>query len=194
MSPKRLNVIIASTRPGRVGDQVGAWFADLARGTSNFDVHVVDLAEVDLPMLDEPVPAVDAVEYQNEHTRRWSAITNAADAFVVVTPEYNRGYPASIKNALDYLFNEWRHKPIAFVSYGMTSGGMRAAAQLTEVVAGLGMVPVSHGVVVHLREVVDDDGVLVPTSRMARSAADTLAELWRLAGALTTIRVPEAVR
>jgi NAD(P)H-dependent FMN reductase len=194
MSIKRLNVIIASTRPGRVGDQVGAWFAGVARSSSEFDVHVVDLAEIGLPMLDEPVSAADAIEYHNEYTRRWSAVTAAADAFVVVTPEYNRGYPASIKNALDYLYEEWHHKPVAFVSYGMTSGGLRAAAQLTEVVTGLGMVPVSHGVVVRLRETVDADGVFVPTTQLANAATDTLAELWRVAGALTTIRATEVVR
>ena len=121
-------------------------------------------------------------------------MTAAGDAFVVVTPEYNRGYPASIKNALDYLFEEWRHKPVAFVSYGMTSGGMRAAAQLTEVVAGLGMVPVSQGVVVHLRETVSADGVFVPTTRIANAAAETLAELSRLADALTAFRAMEVVR
>jgi NAD(P)H-dependent FMN reductase len=194
MSTRRLNVIIASTRPGRVGDQVGAWFAGVARNSSEFDVHVVDLAEIGLPMLDEPVSAADAIEYQHEHTRRWSAITAAADAFVVVIPEYNRGYPASIKNALDYLYLEWHHKPVAFVSYGMTSGGLRAAAQLTEVVTGLGMLPVSHGVVVRLRETVGADGLFVPTTNLANAATDTLAELWRVAGALTTIRATEVVR
>ncbi len=188
MSTKRLNVIIASTRPGRVGNQIGAWFAGVARGTTDFDVHVVDLAEIGLPMLDEPVPAGEATEYRNEHTRRWSAITDPADAFVIVTPEYNRGYPASIKNALDYLFTEWRHKPVAFVTYGMTSGGLRAAAQLTEVVVGLGMVPVSTGVVVHVRETVDAGGLFAPTPRVVHAAAETLAELWRLAGALTAMR------
>ena len=193
MSTRRLNIIIASTRPGRIGDQVGAWFAGIARNSSEFEVQVVDLMEIDLPMLDEPVAAADALEYQNEHTRRWGAITAAADAFVVVTPEYNRGYPAAIKNALDYLYEEWHHKPVAFVSYGMTSGGMRAAAQLTEVVTGLGMVPVSHGVVVRLRETVDASGVFVPTTNIADAATDTLTELWRVAGALTTIRATEIV-
>ncbi len=193
MSTKRLNVIISSTRPGRVGDQIGAWFAGVARSGSDFDVYLIDLAEIGLPMLDEPVSAIDAVEYQNEHTRRWSALTAAADAFVVVTPEYNRGYPASIKNALDFLFDEWNHKPVAFVSYGMTSGGMRAAAQLTDVAVGLGMVPASRGVVVHLRESIDANGVFVPAPRMAQAAADTLAELWRLAGAFTAVRVREVV-
>lgn len=193
MSTRRLNVIIASTRPGRVGGQVGAWFAGIARGMTDFDVHVVDLAEIGLPMLDEPVSAEETTEYHHEHTKRWSAITAAADAFVIVTPEYNRGYPAAIKNALDYLFTEWRHKPVAFVNYGMTSGGLRAAAQLTEVVVGLGMVPVSVGVVVHLRETIDADGLFVPTARVVNAAADTLAELSRLTGALTMMRTKEAV-
>lgn len=193
MSTKRLNVIIASTRPGRVGDQIGAWFAGIARSGSDFEVHVVDLAELDLPLLDEPVPATDATSYEREHTRRWSAITAAADAFVIVTPEYNRGYPAAIKNALDYLYVEWQHKPVAFVSYGMTSGGMRAAAQLTQVVTGLGMVPVPTGVVVHLREVLDADGRLVPTTRLAGAAERTLAELRQFTGTLATLRVPEVV-
>lgn len=191
MSTKRLNVLIASTRPNRVGGQVAAWFARVARTRSDFDVRVVDLADLNLPMLDEPMPAADAAPYRHEHTRRWSAITAAADAFAVVLPEYNRGYPASIKNALDFLYVEWRHKPIAFVSYGMTSGGMRAAAQLTEVVTGLGMVPVTAGVVVHLREVIDANGRLVPSARMVQAASDTLAELWRLSQALRTIRLPE---
>jgi NAD(P)H-dependent FMN reductase len=194
MSTKRLNVVIASTRPGRIGGQVGEWFAGVARAHSDFDVHVVDLAEIRLPMLDEPVPAVDATEYQHAHTRRWSAITAAADAFVFVTPEYNRGYPASIKNALDYLYAEWQDKPIAFVSYGMTSGGMRAAAQLTQVVVGLGMVPVTSGVVVHLRETVNGDGVLVPTPRMVHSAQEALDELMRITSVLAAVRaVPEVV-
>ena len=194
MSTKRLNVVIASTRPGRIGGQVGEWFAGVARVYTDFDVHLVDLAEIRLPMLDEPVPAVDATEYQYAHTRRWSAITAAADAFVFVTPEYNRGYPASIKNALDYLYAEWRDKPVAFVSYGMTSGGMRATAQLTEVVVGLGMVPVPSGVVVHLRETVDGDGVLVPTARMVRSAQEALDELTRITRVLAAVRaVPEVV-
>lgn len=184
----RLNVIIASTRPGRVGDRVAAWFAQLAREHGGFDVHVVDLAELNLPLLNEPVPAVEGEPYRHEHTMRWSKITDAADAFVIVTPEYNQGYPASIKNALDYLFAEWRDKPVGFVSYGMTSGGMRAVQQLKSVVSAVGMVPVTESVVVHLRDTLDAHGTLVPTPRMVAAAKETLAELSRLTPALATLR------
>jgi NAD(P)H-dependent FMN reductase len=184
----RLNVIVASTRPGRVGNQVGDWFAQVAREHAGFEVHLVDLAELDLPLLDEPVPAVEGEPYQHEHTRRWSALTAAADAFVIVTPEYNRGYPASIKNALDYLYAEWRDKPVGFVSYGMTSGGLRAVQQLTAVVPALGLVPLTDSVVVHLRDTLDARGTLVPTPRMVAAAKQILAELLRLTPALATLR------
>jgi NAD(P)H-dependent FMN reductase len=184
----RLNVIISSTRPGRVGDQVGTWFVQLARAHGGFDVHVIDLAELDLPLLNEPVPAVEGEPYRHEHTRRWSEITDAADAFVIVTPEYNQGYPASIKNALDYLYAEWRDKPVGFVSYGMTSGGMRAVQQLKSVVSAVGLVPVIESVVVHLRETLDAHGKLVPSARMVAAAKETLAELQRLTPALAALR------
>jgi NAD(P)H-dependent FMN reductase len=187
----RLNVIIASTRPGRVGEQIGAWFAQVAHEHGGFDVHVIDLASVDLPLLDEPVPAVEGEPYRHEHTRHWSRLTAAADAFVIVTPEYNQGYPAPIKNALDYLYTEWRDKPVGFVSYGMTSGGMRAVQQLKSVASALGMLPISDGVVVHLRELLGTDGVFQPTARTLATAKAVLAELQRLTPALAALRRPE---
>jgi NAD(P)H-dependent FMN reductase len=184
----RLNIVIASTRPSRVGDQIGTWFAGAARAHAGFDVHVVDLAELALPFLDEPAAAIDGQPYQHEHTRRWSDLTAAADAFVMVTPEYNQGYPAPLKNALDYLYTEWLDKPVAFVSYGMTSGGMRAVQQLKPVVSALGMVPVNATVVVHLRQTMDRDGTLTPTPAMHQAAHHTLDELLRITPALAVLR------
>jgi NAD(P)H-dependent FMN reductase len=184
----RLNIIIASTRPGRVGEQVGAWFARVAREHGGFDVHVIDLASLDLPLLNEPAPAIEAEQYQHEHTREWSSLTDAADAFVIVTPEYNHGYPAPIKNALDYLFTEWRDKPVGFVSYGMTSGGMRAVQQLKSVVTALGMMPIPNGVVVHLRDMLDASGTFVPTAQTLAAGKALLTELLRLTPALAALR------
>jgi NAD(P)H-dependent FMN reductase len=184
----RLNIVIGSTRPGRAGGQVGAWFAQTAREHAGFDVHVVDLAELALPFLDEPAAAIDGEPYQHEHTRRWSELTAAAEAFVIVTPEYNQGYPASLKNALDYLYAEWLDKPVAFVSYGMTSGGMRAVQQLKPVVSALGMVPVNATVVVHLRQTIDSTGTFTPTPAMRQAAHHTLDELLRLTAPLATLR------
>jgi len=184
----RLNVILASTRPGRVGAQIGDWFANIAREHGGFDVHVVDLAELNLPFLDEPNAAESGEPYLHEHTRRWSAITSAADAFVLVMPEYNQGYNAPLKNALDYLYTEWHDKPVAFVSYGMTSGGLRAAQQLKTVTLALKMVPVLESVVIHLRQALDANGRLAPTAVMADAAKGVLDELARVTPALAALR------
>jgi NAD(P)H-dependent FMN reductase len=188
----RLNVIIASTRPGRVGAQVADWFVPIAREHGGFEVRVVDLAELNLPFLDEPEPAVEGRGYVHEHTRRWSAITDAADAFVFVMPEYNTGYSAPLKNAIDYLYEEWAYKPVAFVSYGMSSAGLRAVNMIKQVVTNLRMMPVSDPVSIPLRQALDADGRLVPTPRMDQAATDLLDELRRLSGALSTLRVGAA--
>jgi len=184
----RLNVIVASTRPGRIGGQVAGWFTQIAREHGGFDVHVVDLAELNLPFLDEPEPAVEGHPYVHEHTRQWSDITAAADAYILVMPEYNQGYPASLKNALDYLYYEWHDKPVALVSYGMTSGGLRAAHLIKPVLLALKMVPVSESVVVHLRQAVTPDGTLAPTAAMHDAAKATLDELQRWTTATAVLR------
>ena len=113
--PQKLAVIIASTRPGRVGVHVGTWFFGVARAHPGFDAQWVDLQEVGLPIFDEPRhPRLR--QYEHEHTKRWSAIVDAADAFVLVMPEYNYSPPPALTNALDYLGQEWAYKPVAFVS------------------------------------------------------------------------------
>ncbi len=100
----------ASTRPGRIGPSFGDWFADVAAAHGGFDVEKIDLAEVNLPFVDEPShPKLRA--YQHQHTKDWSAMIERADAYVFVTPEYNYGYNAVLKNALDFLAHEWADKP-----------------------------------------------------------------------------------
>ncbi|MEV4413024.1 NAD(P)H-dependent oxidoreductase [Catellatospora sp. NPDC049609] len=185
----RLNVIVASTRPGRIGHVIGDWFAATATAHGGFDVHVVDLAELDLPFHDEPGQPVEGGPYAHEHTRRWSTLTEAADAFVFVMPEYNRGYSAPLKNALDYLYREWHRKPAGFVSYGMSSAGMRAVEQLKPVVSALRMVPVAEAVNIHLRQAVTADGALAPTPAMTGAARGMLDELRLLTEVLTATRV-----
>jgi len=185
----RLNVIVASTRPGRVGARIADWFVPLARAHGGFDVAVVDLAELDLPFLDEPHEPGEG-RYVHEHTKRWSAITDVADAFVFVMPEYNNGYSAPLKNAIDYLYHEWAYKPVAFVSYGMSSAGLRAANMIKQVVTNLRMVPVSAGVSIPLRQTLDAEGRFVPTPGMREAAEGTLDELLRLTRALQPLRMP----
>lgn len=125
MSTKRTRVLvlICSTRPGALGPAVGKWLTEtLAPTALTLDAALVPLAlgDLRLPFLDEEEHPSTGV-YRHEHTRRWSAIVDEADGFVVVTPEYNYGMPATLKNALDYLGPEWAWKPVGFVSYGNTS-------------------------------------------------------------------------
>jgi len=123
----RLQIFIVSTRPGRKGEAVARWVDERAREHAKFEVEVVDLKEVNLPLLDEPEhPRLR--KYQHDHTKAWSARVSRADAFVFVTPEYNYCSPPSLVNAIDFLFHEWTYKPAVFVSYGGASGGILPAS------------------------------------------------------------------
>lgn len=148
-TPLRLEVIIASIRPQRFAPVVGDWFVRTARARSEFDIGVLDL-------LDNPLPPDLSETPDTEQFRHRLA---AADAFVAVTSEYNHGYPASLKTALDSAKHEWRAKPIGFVSYGGLSGGLRAVEQLRQVVAEIHMVSVRESVSFHrARKQFDADG------------------------------------
>jgi NAD(P)H-dependent FMN reductase len=185
----RLLVIVASTRPGRAGGPVSEWFLELARREKSFDIEVADLAEMKLPFMDEPEhPSLR--RYTHDHTRRWSATVDAADAFVFVMPEYNFGFSAPLKNALDYLYEEWRYKPVGFVSYGSIAGGTRAVQMIKQVVTTLSMMPVKDGVVIPwVAERIDADRRFRSDDSMERAAVRMLDEVGRLAKALSTMRV-----
>ena len=134
-------VIVASTRARRIGPQIAGWVAEIGRETVAAAFEPVDLRDWPLPMDDEPgVPAVHG--YAAAHTQAWSRKIAAADAFVFVTPQYNWGYPAPLKNALDHLYREWAAKPAMIVTYGGHGGG-KCAAQLRQVLKGLKMKPVA---------------------------------------------------
>jgi NAD(P)H-dependent FMN reductase len=139
--PVRVAVIIGSTRVGRVGPTVAQWFARQARLRPDVDIDLLDLAELDLPQVLSSAPD-DAV---TAYRRR----LELADAFVVVTPEYNHGYPASLKQAIDLAFSEWQAKPVGFVSYGGMAGGLRAVEQLRQVFAEVHAVTVRDCVSLH---------------------------------------------
>jgi NAD(P)H-dependent FMN reductase len=184
----RLLVVIASTRPGRAGRPIGDWFAERAGAHGAFEVEVVDLAQLDLPFLDEPHhPRLR--RYTHAHTKAWSATVERGDAFVFVTPEYNHGFPAPLKNAIDFLCHEWARKPVGFVSYGGVAAGTRAVKMLQAVVSAVKMVPVMDAVSIpFIVEFFDDAGHLHPTEIMERSAATMLDEVARLEAALRPLR------
>jgi NAD(P)H-dependent FMN reductase len=176
-----LQVIVASTRPGRVGRTVAEWFATEAEGHGDFDVELVDLAEVDLPLFDEPKhPRLQ--EYEHDHTRRWSETISRGDAFAFVMPEYNFGYNAALKNAIDFLWNEWNDKPVALVGYGGVSGGLRAMTVLKPVLTAVRLQYVAEVPIPFVHERVQDGEVEAndPMRKGAEGALDALARAIRL--------------
>ena len=183
-----LTVIIGSTRPGRAGLPVAQWFIGRAKDHGAFDVRVVDLAELKLPLLDEPNhPRLR--QYVHEHTKNWSAIVDASDAFVIVTPEYNYGMTAPVKNALDFLNQEWKDKPIGFVSYGGIAAGTRSVQQLKQVVTALRMLPVFESVnIPFFTQFIDDEGEVQANEIMVQAASAMLDELARVEAALSQLR------
>src|SRR3954452_2661130 len=179
-----LAIVIGSTRPGRAGLPIAPWFAGVARRHGGFDVEVADLAEIALPLLDEPHhPRLR--QYTKPHTKAWSAIVDRADAVVFVTPEYNSGYPAALKTAIDYLHEEWRDKPVGFVSYGGVAAGTRAVQQLKQVVTTLRMVPGVASVHIPFNsQYIDDEGRVHANEAMDQAADAMLNELARIESAL----------
>lgn len=184
----RLHVVIASTRPGRKGPLVADWFAGEAAKAGSFEVETVDLATFDLPIFDEPAhPALG--RYEHDHTKGWSAKVAEADAFAFVLPEYDFFPPASLVNALQYLVKEWQYKPVAFVSYGGISGGLRSAQALKLLVTALKMMPIPEGVVLPaFSQQVGEAGTFVPTKANDEAAKLVVGELARWAEALATMR------
>jgi NAD(P)H-dependent FMN reductase len=184
-----LKIILASTRPGRVGLPVAQWMESLAVAHGVFDTgELVDLAAVNLPFMNEPNhPRLG--QYIHQHTRDWSRIVDEADAFIFVMPEYNYGYNAELKNAIDYLHTEWQYKPVGLVSYGGVAAGTRAAQQIKQVVTTLKMTPVFEAVSIpFVRQFIGDDGNLIANDVMTTAAEAMLDELSRVADALSPLR------
>jgi NAD(P)H-dependent FMN reductase len=184
-----LEIFIVSTRPARMGGMVANWFVEQARGHAKFDIEVVDLAEVNLPMMDEPRhPRLR--QYEHDHTKAWSAIVERADAFVFVTPEYNFSSPPSLINALDYLLHEWAYKPVGLVSYGGVSGGTRSAQMTKQIVTALKMMPMMEAVTIpFFSQYVDNEArTFTPPDVQEKAAIVMLDELLKWAEALKTMR------
>jgi NAD(P)H-dependent FMN reductase len=185
-------IIIASTRPGRGGWPVAQWFIERATSHGGFEIDVVDLVEFRLPLLDEPNhPRLR--QYTNPHTHEWSAKVDDADAFVFVTPEYNHGYPASLKNAIDYLHHEWRNKPVGFVSYGGVAAGTRSVEQLQQVVTAVKLYPLIEQVnIPFYQQFIDDSGAVNANDVMEQAAGALLDQLVRTESLLRPLRAQAA--
>ncbi len=187
----RLMIVVASTRPGRVGLPVAEWFRQVAQDDGSFEIDFADLAEINLPFLDEPHhPRLR--QYQHEHTKAWSRRVESADAFVFVTPEYNYGMPATLLNALDFLVHEWMYKPVGFVSYGGVSGGTRSVQMAKLVITSLKLVPLPEAVNIPFVSQFLKDGRLEANEITATAAATLLKELARVGEALAPLRAKAA--
>lgn len=185
-----LGVIVTSTRPGRQGRLVGDWFTAFAQQHPGFDsVELLDLAELNLPLFDEPSHPMTG-EYAHDHTKRWSEAVGAADAFVIILPEYNFFVPPSIVNALDYLHHEWKYKPAGLVGYGGASGGMRAAQALKPLLANLSIMPVNPSLFLHgfMQFMDEPSGTFKPGEDQEKVAGLVLDEVAKWAAALKPMR------
>lgn len=189
--PLHVKIILASVREGRFGDKPAAWIYDLAKNHTEFSVELLDLKDYPLPMFAEAVsPAFVKDAYASPEVNRWAEKIAEADAFIVVTPEYNHGYPSSLKNNIDHLYKEWNNKPICFVAYG-SMGGARAVQQLKEVSIELQMAPMRNAV--HILSpwfLTEPDGTLKPGAldTYVQSAEHMLTQLTWWANALNTAR------
>lgn len=189
--PPRILVVVASTRRGRFADQVVAWLRPFLDAHAGLEFEIADLREWRLPYYDRP-------ELPNRSAPRgraadWAARVGAADGFLVVTPEYNHGYPAVLKSALDAVYTEWNRKPMAFVTYGGWSGGVRAAEQLAQVAVELQVAPLRGGIALQFAALGLGEGRELPHAAMLEGNAGRLLdqlEWW--ARALRAARLADA--
>lgn len=188
MSEKpRIAVVIGSTRPGRAGEAVGKWVSEQAARRDDATFEVVDLADFDLPLLSEPtVPGAAGGSYERPETTAWAAAVKDFDGYVWVTPEYNHGVPAAMKNAFDVLYVEWNHKAVGFVAYGV-DGGVRAVEHWRSIVANAMMVAVRAQLSLSLFTDWNDTG-FAPSARRVGELNGMLGQLVAMAGAVKVLR------
>lgn len=186
----RIAIIAGSTRPGRKARAVADWVHTIAAKRNDADFTVLDLAEVGLPHLDEPVPA-SAGRYQHAHTRDWARTVAGFDGFVFVTPEYNHSTSAALKNALDFLYAEWNNKAAGFVGYGAT-GGIRAVEQLRLIMAELQVADVRAQVALSLFTDFTDMTELTPAPYQAALVSAVLDQVVAWSEVLSPLRTAAA--
>lgn len=186
-----LKIIIASTRPGRKGISVANWFIETVKKYPDFSVEVLDLAQINLPFIDEPNhPRLQ--QYTKEHTKQWSNTIDSADAFVFIIPEYNYSMPPTLLNAIDFLYKEWNYKPVGLVSYGGISGGTRSAQMSKQVMTAVKLMPLAEGVTLpFFTKNIDDNERFNSNELIDKSVAVMMKELLRWTAALQSIRLNE---
>ena len=184
----RIGIILGSTRPNRNGEQVAKWVYETAALRSDADFELVDLRDYPLPHLDEPLPP-SMNQYQNDHTKEWSDKIASFDGFVIVTPEYNHSTSGVLKNAIDYLYEEWNNNAVGFVSYGAV-GGARAAEQLRLISGELQMADVRQQVALSLLTDFENYSVFKPSAYHVAALNTLLDQVVAWSSALAPLREP----
>jgi NAD(P)H-dependent FMN reductase len=192
MSDLRIGIILGSTRPGRKGEQVAKWVLEQASKRDDATYELVDLADFNLPHLDEVIPA-SAGQYANDHTKAWAAAIDSYDGFVFVTPEYNHSTSAALKNAIDFIYGEWNNKAAGFVSYGAAASGARAVEHLRLIVAELQIADVRQQVGVSLLTDFEGYTTMKPIPHHEAPLGVMLDQLVAWSGALQAVRTEALV-
>lgn len=156
---KKIKIILGSVRTERAGIHIATWvMCQIEKYQGKLDIELIDLKEINLPFMDEPVSPMASDNYVHEHTKQWSEIISKSDGFVFITPEYNHGYPPVLKNAIDFLFKEWQGKPVGFVGYG-GSGARDSIRLMKEVIEFMGMKTINEQVGIgKIWDAFDDNG------------------------------------
>jgi NAD(P)H-dependent FMN reductase len=184
----KVAIILGSTRPGRHDEAVAKWVHDIASRRTDATFELIDLRDFNLPLLDEPLPAVLG-QYSQPHTKVWAAKIAEFDAFVFVTPEYNHGIPGALKNAIDFLYREWNHKAAGFVSYGGHANGSRAVEHLRLVLAELHVATVRSQVLLSLLTDFENFSLFKPNPGREAAVTAMLDEVLAWGGALQLLRL-----
>ena len=182
----KLQIILGSTRPGRVGEGVAKWAYKTAQRRDDIEIELVDIADYDLPLLDEPVPPM-MNQYTKDHTKKWSQKIAQADGYIFVTGEYNHSIPGAFKNAVDFLNHEWHDKAVGFISYG-SSGGGRAVEHWRGISGELHMADVREQLLLSLQTDFEHWSVFKPTDIHVEQLGKVIDGVAKWAGALKTLR------
>ncbi|MDQ0673983.1 NAD(P)H-dependent FMN reductase [Pseudarthrobacter siccitolerans] len=182
----RIAIVLGSTRPGRLGKAMSEWVHARAAEREDAAFEVLDVADFNLPLLDEPLPPSTG-RYSHVHTKAWSDAVAAFDGYIFVTGEYNHSVPGALKNALDYLYKEWNNKAAGFVSYG-SAGGTRAVEHLRTIAGELQMADVRAQVALSLASEFENYRTFTPSEASEKNLQTLLDQVIAWAGALKVLR------
>jgi NAD(P)H-dependent FMN reductase len=183
----KIAIILGSTRPGRNGEAVARWVNEIAQKRSDAKFELVDIADFNLPLLDEPMPPSAGQPYTKPHTIAWSEKINSFDGFVFVTPEYNHATSGALKNAIDFLFNEWKNKAAGFVGYG-GNGGARAIENLRLIAGEINIADVRAQVGLSLITDFENYSVFKPGPHQEPAVNAMFDQVIAWSGAMKTLR------